>query len=263
MSGLVKVLLLAALAALPAQPQIAVTVDAAGQPSVDEEAPDLTPADWEAKFKWLDINKGYHGAFSKAAKHWPPVNKMTLSRKYKLYLKGADFMAAVGRPPTFAEATENVLVELIEVSNKGGHPLTTSQLKRQAIKLAETCGATKGATRVGSNGWVRGFQKRHKDLFRENASLLETERAHAVTRAAVERYFDIAEVGLDGIVDPELIFFMDESHVDMHARTRIKVRQMPPTLYFALSSTPLIISHSPAGVDPPQGHARVPSRPAN
>ena len=239
MASLRKVLLLAALAGLPAQPQIAVTVDAAGQPSAEEEAPDLTSADWEAKFKWLDINKGYRGAFSEAARHWPPVNKMTLGRKYKLYQKGADFMAAVGRPPTFEEATEKVLVDLIEVSNKGGHPLTTSQLKRQAIKLAEACGATKGATGVGSDGWVRGFQKRHKDLFKVNASLLETERAHAVTRAAIERYFDIAEIGLDGIVAPELIFFMDESHVDMHARTRIKVCQVHPKLYFAFSPNPL------------------------
>jgi hypothetical protein len=168
---------------------------------------------------------------------------MQLGRKYKLYQNKQNFMAAVGRPPTFEEATEKTLVDLIEWSNKAGHPMTTSQLKKQAIKLAEACGATKGATGVGSDGWVRGFQKRHRDLFKTNASLLETERAHAVTRAAIERYFDIAAVALNGINDPELIFFMDESHVDMHARTRIKVRQMPLQLHFMLCPNPIYHSY--------------------
>jgi hypothetical protein len=51
MPSLHAALLLAAIAGLPPRPQIAVTIDAPGEPSLDEEVPDLAFADWEAKFK--------------------------------------------------------------------------------------------------------------------------------------------------------------------------------------------------------------------
>jgi hypothetical protein len=213
-----------AMASLPSNPQLPVQEVGLVLSDDEKEALDLEPAHYKAKFEWLDKHGHVFGAHAAAAGAWPPVPKATLSRKYKLWKMGKNWTAAVGRPPTFETETEKLLCDYIEYANKYGHPVTIRQLIGEARRLAVACGADPAHAGVGSKSWLRGFLKRHSDLWLVNAALLEPARAHAVSREAILRYFDLAEIALEGVDAPELVFFMDETYLDMHARSRLKVR---------------------------------------
>lgn len=197
--------------------------------TTDDEDDEITPKDldpkaWIKKFEWLSKYETIRGSVRAAAAAPPRVPLTTLRRRYALWKTGENWQVSAGRPPTFEDKTEKVLVDIIEWANKQGHPVTKDHLMKEAKRLAIACGGKGSEMGVGSKGWLRGFEKRQPEVFKVNRGLLETERAHAISREAIERYFDIASVGLEGIDSPELIFFMDETYVDMQARTRLKVR---------------------------------------
>ncbi len=227
MASLRMIALVAAMASSPSHPQM--PGQAAGLvPSDDEEeALDLEPEHYKNKFEWLDQYGHLFGAHAAAADAWPPVPKATLSRKYKLWKNGKNWSAAVGHPPTFETGTEELFCDYIEYANKYGHPVTIVQLIKEARRLAMACGADPAHAGVGSKKWLRGFMKRHQDIWHVYAALLEPARAHAISREAILRYFDLAEIALEGVNAPELVFLMDETYLDMHARGHLKVSVQP------------------------------------
>jgi hypothetical protein len=143
---------------------------------------DLDPKEWVKKFEWLNKYGTIRGSFSAVAAAPPHVPLTTLRRRFASWQKGENWQASAGRPPTFEDKTEKVLVDIIEWANKQGRPVTKEHIMKEARRLAIACGGKSSDLGVGSRGWLRGYEKRQPEVFKVNRGLLETERAHAISR---------------------------------------------------------------------------------
>jgi len=148
----------------------------------DDKGDDITPKEWVKKFEWLNKYGTIRGSFSAVAAAPPHVPLTTLRRRFASWQKGENWQASAGRPPTFEDKTEKVLVDIIEWANKQGRPVTKEHIMKEARRLAIACGGKSSDLGVGSRGWLRGFEKRQPEVFKVNRGLLETERAHAISR---------------------------------------------------------------------------------
>ena len=60
-------------------------------------------------------------------------------------------------------------------------------------------GGPEAQASVGGKSWRQGCQQHHPDLTRRNTALMERVRKMSLTKVAMARYFDLADIGLTGV----------------------------------------------------------------
>lgn len=209
-----QTLLLAAAATAAANPPPGPSSAEARHAYVDFATKDLTPEQWEAKFKYLDDNAGVYGSMRKAAGMFPVVPYNTLKGRY---LKRESAPTTFGPKPVLGLDVETVIVDFCKQQHARGFSVPKVFIIARAKKAAVDLGGDDAAASVGGKKWYKGFMKRHPDVKEMNSSLMEEERTHAVGRESVGRYFTLAEVALPG-VKPENTWFADEACLEFHSK---------------------------------------------
>jgi hypothetical protein len=204
-----KAVLLAAAAAGAANPPPVPSSEEALQAYVDFSTMDLTSEQWEAKFKYLDDNKGVYGSMRKAADMFPVVPYNTLKGRY---LKRESAPTTFGPKPVLGLDVETVIVDFCKQQHARGFSVPKVFIIARAKKAAVDLGGDDAAASIGGKKWYKGFMKRHPDVKEMNSSLMEEERTHAVGRESVGRYFTLADVALTGGLVPFNRACVDESH---------------------------------------------------
>jgi hypothetical protein len=120
-------------------------------------------------------------------------------------------------------------VDWIKYVHTAGFSITNAKLTAEVKSIAYRAGcadplvsATDLMNSVGGKSWRKGFQKRHPELKKLNTTLMERVRKMSMTKEAIKRYFDLADIGLTG-VKPSNTFFADETYIDMHPRKGVQV----------------------------------------
>jgi hypothetical protein len=193
---------------------IGAPVSAPSESAAPIHTADLTPEQWNAKFKYLDDNVGVYGAMRKAAAMDPAVPYMTLRNRYK---KRETAPTTFGPKPVLGLDVEQVLVDFCKVQHARGFSVPKVFIVAQAKKAAFDLGGVDAAASVGGKKWYKAFMKRHPDVKEMNSSLMEEERTHAVGRESVGRYFTIAKVALTD-VPPRNTWFTDEAYIEFHSK---------------------------------------------
>jgi len=219
-----RALMIAAAMALAGDPKLQIAAQERAMRD-DEPCLDLTSEQWQAKFIFLDKWGKMSGAQSLAARAYPSVKLTTLRSRYDRRDSGPKKM---GPPPRLDEAIEKLLVDFITYVHEKGFPVTNNKLTVEVKKIALQAGGPEAQASVGGKSWRKGFQHRHPDLTRMNTALMERVRKMSLTKEAVARYFDLADIGLTGVKACN-IFFADETYVDLHSKKGLQVRAPPPT----------------------------------
>ena len=209
-----KTVLLAAAAAGAANPPPVPPSAEAPQAYVDFSTMDLTSEQWEAKFKYLDDNKGVYGSMRKAANMFPAVPYNTLKGRY---LKRESAPTTFGPKPVLGLDVETAIVDFCKQQHARGFSVPKVFIIARAKKAAVDLGGDDAAASIGGKKWYKGFMKRHPEVKEMNSSLMEEERTHAVGRESVGRYFTLADVALT-CVKPANTWFADEAYLEFHSK---------------------------------------------
>jgi hypothetical protein len=174
-------------------------------------AADLEPADWKAKFDAIklcpDGSTPERGELSRVARLPPTVAKETLRRRFAARDVAVTKM---GPPPTLG-VLEKDLVEWLQAYKDMGVHIYVKIVCDKARRLAKAAGIEWDF--VASDVWLKAFCARH-DLKIREGQFLEKERAHAVTREGLGRFYDVLEVASTGVA-PEDKWMLDEVHVNL------------------------------------------------
>ncbi len=215
----------------------------AGVSAANSAAADLEPSDWQAKFDAIkmcpDGKKIERGEISRVARMPPAVPKETLRRR----LAERDVSATEMGPAPVLGMLEEDLLEWLRAYQSMGVHVYTKVVREKARRLAMAAGIAWDF--VASGPWLKAFCARHELKIREG-QFLEKERAHAVTREGLGRFYDLLHIAEDGVL-PEDIWMLDEVHVNLLDTGGYKVR-----------AAALARARPPA----PRAYPNVPSRPA-
>ena len=174
-------------------------------------ASDLEPCDWKAKFDAIKVDPETKtplwGEISRVAMLPPEVPKETLRRRYET----RDVSSTKMGPKPALGVLEDDLLEWLRAYKSMGVHIYTKIVCEKARRLAKAAGLEWDF--IASRRWLEGFCTRHKLNLRQG-QFLERERAHAVSRESLGRYFDILEEASVG-VKPGGIWMLDEVHVNL------------------------------------------------
>jgi hypothetical protein len=110
-------------------------------------------------------------------------------------------------------AQEEILAKWIKVQGRRGVPMTYPSVAQAA---AEISGKSVGEV------WPKRFLKRHLDLKMKKTAPLESARAKALNRHAVDEFFDmLTDVVKEYDVQPGNIYNMDEKGIQLGIGARV------------------------------------------
>ena len=125
----------------------------------------------------------------------------------------------MGPAPALGTLEKDVLEWLRAYEDLGIH-IYTKVVREKARRLAVAAGIEWDF--VASGPWLKAYCARH-DLKIREGQFLEKERAHAVTREGMGRFFDLLHVAEIDVL-PENIWMLDEVHVNLLDTGGYKVR---------------------------------------
>ena len=174
-------------------------------------ASDLAPCDWQAKFDAIKVDSvtkaPLWGEISRVAALVPAVAKETLRRRYA----ERDISATkMGPSPTLGVYEED-MVEYLKAYKSMGVHVYHGIVCDKARRLSKAAGIEWDF--VASRPWLDAFCARH-GLDLRKGQFLEKERAHAVSRDALGRWFDVLEVAQEGVLNKNK-YMLDEVHVNL------------------------------------------------
>jgi len=184
-----------------------------GEPSI--EAPkttsDLNSDDWQAKLDCIKLGSDgktpAKGEISRVARLAPRVPKETLRRRFWQQ----DISKTKTGPSPVMGSLEVAMLDWLNVYKGFGVRIYAAVVTEKARKLMAD--AKYPGTFKASRSWLIDFCKRHGLTIREG-QFLEKERAHAVSRESMGRFYDNLEVATEGVA-PEDIWMLDEVHVNL------------------------------------------------
>jgi hypothetical protein len=177
-----------------------------------KSASNVTTPQWLAAFTYLDKVNCEHGAFAKAQRVLYGCNLDVLKRRYN----GRDSsVARPGPPPSLGVDFEAAVVEYALESARNHCSQTVSALLGNIgkLKLAVASKYPHLATVTLGRKWLQLFLRRHPELGRRKAELLETARVSAVNRGSIGRYFQLAQLALS-VNAGKPVYNMDEMNID-------------------------------------------------
>lgn len=193
-------------------------------PARRSHAKDLEPHDWAHKFEQVKLRPDgvtpARGEISRVARLVPVVPKNTLRLRFASRNMSTTKM---GPEPTLGQLEEPLLEWLKCYIDISVH-VYTGVVREKARKLAIAAGGD--GSFVASPVWLDAFCKRHGLNIRQG-QFLEKERAHAVSREGMTRWYDLLGIASKD-VRPEDIWMLDEVHVNLLDTGGYTVRPRPP-----------------------------------
>lgn len=184
------------------------------------KASDFAPEDWQKKFDQIKINPvtgtPLHGEYSRVATTIEPTcNPRTLERRFKAKDTSATKLGA----PCALGPLEPLLLEWLKDYKSLGVNIYRARVQDKARRLAHEAGIAWDFK--ASESWLNGFCKRNKLDLREG-QFLEAVRRKAVSKEALNRFFDLFEIVQEG-VEPENKWMLDEKFIDLDKAGNYKV----------------------------------------
>lgn len=183
-------------------------------------ARDLAVEDWKAKFAAIRVKKDgvtpCYGEISRVAALKPRVPFETLRRRFE---KGQTGLLKSGAAPALGEL-EGALKQWLCDYKSLGVNLYEKKVRQKAVELAVAAGI-KWDFKASKN-WLDAFLRRN-GLKLLAGQFMEAVRRHAVSKEALNRFFDLFEIASEG-VEAKHIYMLDEVHVNLLETGSYKVR---------------------------------------
>lgn len=177
-----------------------------------KSASNVTTPQWLAAFTYLDKVHCERGSFAKVQRVLHGCNLDVLKRRYNGRDSG---VARPGPPPTLGVDFEDAVTEYCLESARNHCSQTVSALLSNIGKMKAALASKYPHLETVTLGrkWLQLFLRRHPELGRRKAELLETPRVSAVNRGAIARYFQLAQLALS--LNPgKPVYCMDEMNID-------------------------------------------------
>lgn len=170
----------------------------------------VTTPEWEKVFSYLRANKKQPHKWRIACSMLPGVGLSTLKRRFR---RNDARVTQKGPECVLGADIEEAIVEFLLAQADIGNAFPVDLLPAKVREIAsDLFKSDELAGFVGGRDWHERFQKRHPVLSVRLGQLSEQTRLSCLSREAVERFYSISEIALDG-VDPENVWFMDESGI--------------------------------------------------
>ncbi len=197
-------------------------------------AKDISEERWREVIRWLKKHRKLRGKWKAAKKEFSEIALRTMQRRYK----DGNSSRTAYQKPVLTKEVEELLVEWIRECAEMGACVPDVVLRDRARKLAAQMGNRKFKA---SRGWSKRFLDRHFDnITTGKGELVDLHRLKAVTRPAVQWYFKLLELCLEGVA-PEDIGIMDEVGVEVKDVTTKVSRGIGDGVGVYLSTEPIAL----------------------